>query len=122
VTRYFHITSRDAWLAAQHAGEYRAPSLAEVGFIHLSTRAQWLDTLLRFYRGVPDLVLHELDAERLTAPVRFEPADGQAFPHLFGPLALAAVIAAHPLPVVVERPDHDAPWLLELLRDDVRTG
>ncbi|MBS1122830.1 MAG: hypothetical protein H6Q90_5058, partial [Deltaproteobacteria bacterium] len=33
----FHITTRAAWAAAQHAGEYRAASLGAEGFIHLST-------------------------------------------------------------------------------------
>jgi uncharacterized protein (DUF952 family) len=100
----FHIAHRDAWLAARAAGVYSPPSLAEVGFIHLSTRAQWLDTLVRFYRGERDLVLLELDAARLGDAVRFERVDDDDFPHLYAPLAVVDVIAARELPIVRERP------------------
>lgn len=104
VVRLFHITTADAWAAAQAAGAYRAPSLASHGFIHLSGEAQWLATANRFYRGQRDLLLLVIDPARLTAEVRWEdgvpPApDGAQFPHLYGPLALVAVDAALPLPV-----------------------
>lgn len=97
--RLFHIAPRAAWQAAQASGEYRAPSLGEVGFIHLSTAAQWPATHARFYRGVADLVLLEIDSERVPSEIRFERADGEDFPHLYGPLPRAAVVAVHELPV-----------------------
>ena len=86
----FHITTREAWQAAQAAGEYRPPSLASEGFIHLSTAAQWRATSHRFYREVPDLILLHVDPTKLD--IRYERADGDDFPHLYGPLPLAAVI------------------------------
>lgn len=89
----FHITTRAAWEAA--TGEYRAPSLAEVGFIHLSTAEQWPATLARFFAGQRDLVLLEIDPSGL--PIRFERADGDDFPHLYGPLPVAAVRAVRSL-------------------------
>lgn len=95
----FHITTRSAWAAARAAGVYRAASLDTAGFIHLSDERQWLATANRFYRGCADLLLLELDAARLGAPVRWEPADGLLFPHLYGPLELAAVVAVTALPV-----------------------
>jgi uncharacterized protein (DUF952 family) len=91
----FHITTRAAWEHARHAGEYRPASLASEGFIHLSTEAQWRATLDRFYRGVPDLVLLRIDPSRVRAELRYEPADGDAFPHLYGPLESDAVLEAH---------------------------
>jgi uncharacterized protein (DUF952 family) len=94
----FHITTRDAWQAAQRAGEYRAASLVSEGFIHLSTERQWLAVANRFYRDVPDLVLLCIREDRLAAVVRFERADGDDFPHLYGPLELAAVVEVHDLP------------------------
>ena len=36
LTIIYHLTGRDAWAAAQAAGEYEAPSLADEGFIHCS--------------------------------------------------------------------------------------
>ncbi len=98
----FHITTQTAWAAAKAAGEYRASSLDTEHFIHLSDERQWLATANRFYRGCLDLLLLELDEQRLGAPVRWEPADGQLFPHLYGPLELAAVVAVTALPVAAD--------------------
>jgi uncharacterized protein (DUF952 family) len=88
----FHIATRAGWEAARAAGDYRARSLDEVGFIHLSTAAQWPQTLARFFAGVPDLVLLEIDPARVAAEIRFERADGDDFPHLYGVLLVAAVV------------------------------
>jgi uncharacterized protein (DUF952 family) len=102
--RLFHIAHAAAWSAAQIAGEYRAPSLAEIGFIHLSTQSQWLATLGRFYRGVTGLVLLVIDGDRVRSPVRFERTDGEDFPHLYGPLPLDAVTEVRELPALDEPP------------------
>jgi uncharacterized protein (DUF952 family) len=45
------------------------------------------------------LVLLSMLQERLTAEVKFEPADGESFPHLYGALNLDAVTQAVPLRV-----------------------
>ena len=89
-----HITSEAAWVAAERRGVYRAPSLDTEGFIHLSLERQWLGTAARFYRGVSGLVLLVIRVECLAAPVRFEPAHGDEFPHLYGELPARAVVAA----------------------------
>lgn len=94
----FHITTRAAWGAAQERGEYRAPSLETEGFIHLSEDGQWLEVANRVYRGVPDLVLLSIRSDRLRAEVRYEPADGSVYPHLYGPLEVDAVVDVLDLP------------------------
>ena len=86
----FHITTRQAWDAARELGEYRPASLASEGFIHLSTAAQWRTTRERFYRDIPELVL--LHVVPLGLDIRYEAADGDEFPHLYGALPVAAVI------------------------------
>lgn len=110
----FHITSRAEWDRAQAAGEYRPASLATEGFIHLSGDRQWLAVANRFYRGQPDLVLLSIGRDRLTAPLRYDHVDGQAFPHLYGPLNLDAVVEACALPVdatgAIGVPPELAPW------------
>lgn len=92
-----HITSRPEWEAAQAAGEYRAPSLENEGFIHLSTPEQVLGVANAFYRDQPDLVLLVVDSEAVDAPLRWEapleaPDSETRFPHIYGPLNLEAVI------------------------------
>ena len=89
----FHIAHRDAWQFARRAGSYQPDSLRTEGFIHLSTRAQVAATGHRFYSGVDGLVLLQVDPARLRWELRWEEADGQSFPHLYGPLDLDAVIS-----------------------------
>lgn len=95
----YHIASESAWTTATAAGVYRADSLASEGFIHLSTSAQILATANRFYHGQPGLLLLAVDTQRLIAELRYEESEpGQRFPHLYGPLNLDAVRAAHAFP------------------------
>ena len=110
----FHITTRAAWAEAQAAGAYRAPSLATEGFIHLSDDRQWLAVANRLFRGKPGLVLLSIRRDLLMSEVRYEPADGEIFPHLYGPLDLAAVVDVLELPVgpdgAIGIPAALAPW------------
>lgn len=96
-----HICGRDEWDAAQAAGEYRAASLEEVGFIHLSAPYQAHLPANRLFAGRTDLVLLWLDPQRLGSPVKWEPGvpsdpESMRFPHLYGPLPVAAVAEVTP--------------------------
>ncbi len=99
----FHITTRAAWDRSQGAGEYRPESLASEGFIHLSTDEQWRHTLHRLFRDFDDLVVLQIDPSQL-ADVRLEAADGELFPHLYGPLATGAVTHVRDAPRLVALP------------------
>jgi uncharacterized protein (DUF952 family) len=93
----YHIAAGADWEAARAAGAYTADSLASEGFIHCSTAAQVAGTAQRFFAGRQDLVLLEIDPARLTAELRYEEGEpGVLFPHIYGPLDLAAVVAARP--------------------------
>lgn len=104
----FHITTQAQWNDATRLGRYEAPSLSSEGFIHLSTADQWRGSAARFFRGQRDLVLLELDETKLH-DVRFEAADGQRFPHLYGVLPLDAVVSV----LVLEVSSTGAAVLLE---------
>lgn len=98
-----HLCSEDEWRVAQAHGEHRPDSLNDNGFVHLSTPAQVHLPANRLYAGRTDLVLLRVDAARLSSPVRWEPgvpADpvGMEFPHLYGPLPVAAVISVTSYP------------------------
>lgn len=69
-----HICTREAWDEAQRWGDYRADSLDSEGFIHCSTPAQVVGTANLLFRGQTGLVLLVIDADRLTAPIRYEDA------------------------------------------------
>ncbi|PZF98307.1 DUF952 domain-containing protein [Micromonospora deserti] len=70
------------------------------GFIHLSAADQVVETARRHFTGATGLTLLTVDPARLGAALRWEQSrGGQLFPHLYGPLPVAAVVAAEALPV-----------------------
>ena len=70
------------------------------GFIHFSTAAQVQETAAKHFAGARDLLLVFVDTARLGDRLRWEPSRGGAlFPHLYGPLDLAAVVRVTPLPL-----------------------
>lgn len=92
-----HITDRAAWERARTGEVYTAESLASQGFIHLSEPHQVAVPANRLYAGRTDLVLLVIDPDRLDAEVRYEPGvpsdpESMRFPHLYGPLPVAAVV------------------------------
>ena len=93
-----HLCTDADWRAAQASGEHRPNSLNTNGFVHLSTPEQVHLPANRLYSGRTDLVLLRIDAARLASPIRWEPGvvtdpASMVFPHLYGPLPAAAVIA-----------------------------
>jgi uncharacterized protein (DUF952 family)/GNAT superfamily N-acetyltransferase len=96
-----HLIEPAQWRAALAEGAVRPPSLDQVGFVHLSIPEQVHLPAERLFPGRRDLVLLVVDPARLADPVRFEPGvpedpPGATFPHLYGPLPTAAVIAVVP--------------------------
>jgi uncharacterized protein (DUF952 family) len=96
-----HICAVGEWAVAKDRGEHHPASLDDVGFIHLSAPEQVHLPANRIYAGRTDLVLLHVDPARLTDPVRWEPGvpsdpDAMLFPHLYGPLPVAAVTSVTP--------------------------
>ncbi|KRD08769.1 glutathione S-transferase [Mycobacterium sp. Root265] len=91
-----HLCADHEWQRALESGAHRPASLAEAGFIHLSSPEQVHLPANRLYAGRTDLVLLNIDATRLSDPVRWEPGvptdpESMLFPHLYGPLPAEAV-------------------------------
>lgn len=96
-----HLCTIDEWAAAKAAGERRPPSLDDQGFVHLSAPEQVHLPANRLFAGRDDMVVLRLDPRLLGAPVRWEPGvatdpDSMTFPHLYGPLPVAAVTSVTP--------------------------
>jgi len=102
--RVFHLTTPQEWAASlaagAHTGSTRGRRLAEEGYVHCSEAHQVDGVRARFYADVPDLLLLEVETDLLTSPWRIEQVDGadQSFPHVYGPLDLAAIVDVRPLP------------------------
>jgi uncharacterized protein (DUF952 family)/ribosomal protein S18 acetylase RimI-like enzyme len=89
-----HIIRAGAWRTALTAGQVAE---APEGFVHLSTAAQVGATAERFYADCDDLNLLAVDPARTGAEIRWEEGEpGQRFPHVYGPLPIAAVLAVEP--------------------------
>lgn len=100
----YHLALADEWeRTVATGGPYLRStvdqSLDEVGFIHCSFLHQLERTRQRFYAGRDDVVLVCIDPARLDVELRVEDLHdhGEAFPHLYGPLRLDAVVEARPL-------------------------
>jgi uncharacterized protein (DUF952 family) len=97
----YKICARAAWEAALAAGRFEGSADdRRDGFIHLSAAGQVADTAARHFAGAGDLVLVAVDAGRLGAALRWEPARGGAlFPHLYAALPVDAALWTRPLPL-----------------------
>ncbi len=98
--RIFHIATLADWQAALASGSYvtstRGRTLAEEGFIHASRGDQWQGVRQRYYADATEpLVLLSIDTDLLTSPVIDEavPGGSETFPHIYGPVDPAAVVA-----------------------------
>lgn len=96
--RLLHVLPRAEWEALAGAAEHRPASLAESGFVHLCRPEQLEGVLERWFAGRDDLVVLELDAARLEAPVEWAELPHGRFPHLLGPLNLSAVVGVRKKP------------------------
>jgi uncharacterized protein (DUF952 family) len=103
MTTIYKICGTAQWGQAERNDAFRgsAVDLAD-GYIHFSTAAQVADTAAKHFAGMSDLVLVAVEAEDLGGALKWETSRGGAlFPHLYGPLPVAAVR-----------------WVQALLRDD----
>ena len=88
---YILIAGKDFELARK-SGFYRAASLAVEGFIHASPRDQLSRVANKFYSTATDLRLLHIDPSLVIAEIRWEPAAGSLYPHIYGPLNMDAVV------------------------------
>ncbi len=87
-----HITQRQRWEEAKLSQAYRGDTLDTEGFIHCSTHPQLIKVANKFFFGQKKLIILCIDADRLQSEVKYEEADGDKFPHIYGPLNVDAVI------------------------------
>jgi len=95
----YKICAAEAWARARAHGTFTgAPVDLADGYIHFSTAAQVAETLKRHFAGQDDLVVVAVDATALGAALRWEPSrGGDLFPHLYGPLPVAAALSVTPV-------------------------
>lgn len=89
----YRITEAHDWEAAQGSGYFASADLVAEGFMHCCTAQQITAVANRYYQGREGLFVLEIDEARIQAPLRWEDLRhaGEAFPHVYGRIPLAAV-------------------------------
>lgn len=90
--RIYILIAADDLSLAEQAGSYRAASLAVEGFIHASPRNQLGRVANKYYSAAADLRVLHIDPSLVAAEIRWEPATGSVYPHIYGPLNMDAVV------------------------------
>ncbi|GAA0938057.1 DUF952 domain-containing protein [Pseudonocardia zijingensis] len=96
-----HMCAAADWEVARSSGALAPPSLAEIGFVHLSTPEQVELPANRLFHGRSDVLLLVLDPARIGVEVRWEPGvpgdpEAMRFPHAYGPIPTTAVLDVLP--------------------------
>lgn len=104
----FHLAASSDWADAQEVGRYEQSTvdrtLAEEGFIHCSFATQVQATADRYLHGRDDVVLLVIDDAEVLDMLKIEDTSGrgEVYPHLYGPLPVAAVTEALPVPLAAD--------------------
>ena len=90
----FHLITADDVEAALANAEFAPASLADEGFIHTSEdEAQVVGVANRLYADSGELAALVIDERRVSAEVKREAAaNGERYPHIYGPLERGAVV------------------------------
>jgi uncharacterized protein (DUF952 family) len=89
----YHFTERETYEAARSVGYFTPRAFEKDGFIHCSTREQVLHVANFIAPKDGDLVLLEINTEKVTPEIIYENLEGgdRLFPHIYGPLDLDAI-------------------------------
>ncbi len=94
----YKILTQDQFAGLQAGTFAGAPIDIADGYIHLSTAAQLTETVNKHFAGQTGLVIAAVDLAELGDKIRWEVSRNNAlFPHLYGSLDAASIIATAPL-------------------------
>ncbi len=100
----YHLLPLADWHALAPQADYVAETLVSEGFIHCTGEPDRLvEVANRFYRPIAgEFVILSVETAKLQAEVRWEEADGHLFPHVYGTVTRAAIVAVDPFPRAVD--------------------
>lgn len=96
----YRLAEPGDWADALSKGEFKSADLGLEGFIHCASRSQVPGVARRYYAGRDGITIVAIDEGRLgNATLVWENTTGgvELFPHVRGPIPLAAVVAHAPL-------------------------
>lgn len=90
--KIYHTTVAADWEKFAAQNHYEAPSLATEGFIHASFAEQLEETLRVHFRNAGQVLILEIETEKLTALWLAEKSrGGEDFPHIYGAINKTAI-------------------------------
>jgi uncharacterized protein (DUF952 family) len=99
VTETLHLTPVEWWTAADPAEPLRAPSLDDEGFIHCTTgAAEMVATANPPLSRRPARLRRPDDRSRAGHEPVPRRGPGRIYPHVFGSIDRAAIVAVRPMP------------------------
>ena len=88
----FKIFEPDDWSAFQRDGQTRGSALdLKDGYLHTSTAEQLAGTLAAHFKETGRLILAAIPLDQVKADLKWEPARGTFFPHIYRALTLSDV-------------------------------
>ena len=111
----FHICYASEWNNAIQTGAYLGSTQDKKdGFIHFSTKDQLFESTNLHYAGKSGLVLLTVNSKSLGKALKWEKSRKEKlFPHLYGPLPVAAVLMVDHI-LLKRNGSHSFPSKLEL--------
>lgn len=91
-----HVANKHEYETEIRSGSYGASSLKRWGYIHCSDLDTYYLVAPNFKDDCAEKVILVIDTDRLTSEVRWEDGGGLDFPHIYGPLNQAAILAVLP--------------------------
>lgn len=89
--RIYLLLSRSDIEAARQQGQWVSASFETEGFIHASPHEQLVRVANKHYRQKVDVCVVGVRVDQLKSELRWEPAAGSLYPHIYGPLNWDAV-------------------------------
>lgn len=87
----YHVVIPNYWKQFEEQENYTTATFKEEGFIHCCTATQIEYVLTTYFKAEKQILLLKIDTALLTAELKVEPANGQHFPHIYGPINKNAI-------------------------------
>ncbi len=89
----YHIAKLEEFYNSKNRGSYFPIQFHQDGFIHCSTKNQVVTVANNWFKTSTDLVLLEIDQNKLMADVKYENLEGgqEFYPHVYGVIPFSAI-------------------------------
>lgn len=88
------LSSEQEYKQALNNGFFIRESIESEGFIHASPKNQLTRVANKYYKNTVKPLILVVDASKVSVEVKWEPAAGSLYPHIYGPLNTDAIIEA----------------------------